>query len=687
MEVRNRFARWVSSCSRYMFREHRLHFFGTLAVLVVFFIFMMAFQINLQWFWLLLYAALILPFAPYVTKPEFFFRGGLNSDKKGVRHIVLLAASASISWVFAKSILNASLLGGEFGIVGAFAYTGYYTSFASVGIVIYLIRTRQGYRSLPEAINERYGSMATLAFGLAVLFRLYQEVWSNALVVAGFYGDEHTKEWWLGACLSTAIPVIYSFTGGMRASLVTDVAQSVICIGFLLALVIVLGVNAPASFGSWNGAGTCNLAADPTPPVLPEQCAAAAFDWIGDAGKAALAYNYTAPTCSYGTITSQDVCTSVGGTWMAATCQLLQQRVCTTSGGNWQPRKRASLEGGMDLLVVALMQGTLSYPFFDPVLTDRAFLASPKAMLISFMLAGIISGLFIFLFSFMGIFGNMVANLEPTTVAPAIYKNMLAGNPTAVSKYFGTAMYSVTNIIFITESLSTLDSTFTSAAKLLGPEFLGILEIGQPQPPQTANKRHLRAGRIIIIILAVIGILPLLANPTALNATTVSGTLIMGLGPPVWFLIFIKGYRPLTFHIPFWWGIGMGVVFQLSTASCCKDYINVRGFAFGSGENNTLLGFNVIGTAIAWGLAGLTLLENSEGSNLIVAAAQGNNVVKLIQKLLKPLDRVLGGKFDKSAAANPNMAVEGGNFDMSAVKENAAFEERLQRDQDSGLAV
>ena len=32
--------------------------------------------------------------------------------------------------------------------------------------------------------------MATLAFGLAVLFRLYQEVWSNALVVAGFYGDE-----------------------------------------------------------------------------------------------------------------------------------------------------------------------------------------------------------------------------------------------------------------------------------------------------------------------------------------------------------------------------------------------------------------------------------------------------------------------------------------------------------------
>lgn len=61
-------------------------------------------------------------------------------------------------------------------------------------------------------------------------------------------------------------------------------------------------------------------------------------------------------------ITSQDVCTSVGGTWTASTCQLLQQQVCRQSGGDWRPRKRASLEGGMDLLVVALMQ--VSRPAF-----------------------------------------------------------------------------------------------------------------------------------------------------------------------------------------------------------------------------------------------------------------------------------------------------------------------------------
>ena len=133
----------------------------------------------------------------------------------------------------------------------------------------------------------------------------------------------------------------------------------------------------------------------------------------------------------------------------------------------------------------------------------------------------------------------------------------------------------------------------------------------------------------------------------------------------------------------------MGVVFQLSTAACCKDYINVRGFAWGSGDSNTLLGFNVIGTAVAWVLAGLTLLENSEGSNLIMAAAQGNNVVKLIQKMLQPLDRVLGGRFDKSGDPVTGTTVREGDFDRSAVKENDAFEDRLNRDHEhqSEMAV
>ena len=36
-----------------------------------------------------------------------------------------------------------------------------------MGIVIYVLRVKKGYRSLPEAINARYGPLASVAFGEA----------------------------------------------------------------------------------------------------------------------------------------------------------------------------------------------------------------------------------------------------------------------------------------------------------------------------------------------------------------------------------------------------------------------------------------------------------------------------------------------------------------------------------------
>ena len=61
--------------------------------------------------------------------------------------------------------------------------------------------------------------MATLAFGLAVLFRLYQEVWSNALVVAGFYGAE--------VCIEITVHSTHSIS--VTASGQTNMAQPMLC--------------------------------------------------------------------------------------------------------------------------------------------------------------------------------------------------------------------------------------------------------------------------------------------------------------------------------------------------------------------------------------------------------------------------------------------------------------------------
>jgi hypothetical protein len=60
-------------------------------------------------------------------------------------------------------------------------------------------------------------------------------------------------------------------------------------------------------------------------------------------------------------------------------------------------------------------------------------------------------------------------------------------------------------------------------------------------------------------------------------------------------------------------GVALGVTSQLSSSF---PSINMAGFTWGNGDNALLLGTNVIGAIVAWGLMLITLLENPFGSNL-----------------------------------------------------------------------
>jgi Na+/proline symporter len=167
---------------------------------------------------------------------------------------------------------------------------------------------KKGFSSLPEAINARYGSMACITFFLAILYRLEQEVWSNALVVASFYGVEGSWSWWTAASVCTVIPCVYVFIGGLRSSLLTDMMQGIVKSLFLIGTLIAIGVAVKKL--DCGERTDCNV-----------------FLW-----------------------------------------------------NPVQKRNPFSLEGGQDLALVGLLQGCLSYGFFDPVLTDRAFMIEPKMM-------------------------------------------------------------------------------------------------------------------------------------------------------------------------------------------------------------------------------------------------------------------------------------------------------------------
>ena len=87
-----------------------------------------------------------------------------------------LMPSAMISWIFAKSIQNAAVWGGRFGIMGGVAYAGWYVSFWTAGLVGYFLRTRSGFSSLPAAVERCYGPAGLLCLNIALLFRLWNEV-------------------------------------------------------------------------------------------------------------------------------------------------------------------------------------------------------------------------------------------------------------------------------------------------------------------------------------------------------------------------------------------------------------------------------------------------------------------------------------------------------------------------------
>lgn len=425
-----------------------------------------------------------------VSSPQFFDGRAATGTPPGVW---LVATSAAITWIFAKSIANAADLAYAYGLAGGIGYTLYYLSFVVAGVVIYLMRTRGGYRSLPQLLLEKYGSVCAKLFLLTIAFRLFNEVWSNTKVMALYFGPEGSGSYWLSAVLVTLFTLSYAWTGGMRASLLTDRVQTIM-------VFVLLGIVLAVLFPGLESNGL---------PVI-------------------------------------DVPTR---------------------------------DAGLTFCGLALVQ-VLSYPFHDPVLTDRGFLNPPREMLKSFLIAAVMSGAFIFLFSLIGLYGKAFG---------------MAANPSvSVPAAFGLVMMLVFNGIMLLSGGSTIDSTFTSVAKLAARDWRNDWD----EPSRT----HLTHGRIAVLVVAVLGNLPLLAiylgdkvGPAVIAATTISGTMVMGLAP-IFLLSWLRPAGAFSFHLAYWPGVTIGVLRAIETFT--HTSIFPAGLALGSGKFALDLGVNVWGLMI-----------------------------------------------------------------------------------------
>ncbi len=55
-------------------------------------------------------------------------------------------------------------------------------------------------------------------------------------------------------------------------------------------------------------------------------------------------------------ITDPALCTNVGGIWKHPQCSVTSQLQCNQHGGQWRSEKQWTLKGGVDLLIVGLLQ-------------------------------------------------------------------------------------------------------------------------------------------------------------------------------------------------------------------------------------------------------------------------------------------------------------------------------------------
>ena len=249
------------------------------------------------------------------------------------------------------------------------------------------------------------------------------------------------------------------------------------------------------------------------------------------------------------------------------------------------------LDAGVDLLLVGLLQVT-SYPFHDPVLTDRAFVNPPRKMLVAFTLAGILGIGFIVLYSLIGVHVQLAGARGP------------ADAPVRAAQLLGSGALLAISILMLNSAGACVDSTFTAVARFLSVDlageggahpsgFRGLLA---PLRRLTEKDHGVRLGRAAMVVFALFGNLPLLWHADILKATTVSGTMVLGLAPP--FLCW-KWHRPapLAFHLSVLTGFATGI---WSLVGHWPGLLSI-----GAGKYAALLGQNAWGLTACAGAYGL----------------------------------------------------------------------------------
>ena len=182
-------------------------------------------------------SVLIVPAAK--TANTFF--SGLSPQGKAPT-LLTLTFSQVTTWIFARSLMNAAVLGYFYGIWGTLAYAGYYLSFLTGGKIVDKLRFEQGFESVQGFLHTRFGHAGVACYNIVIIIRLVSEVFANLLVIGLLFGTVGSNAYILAIIGFSLATLVYSMLGGLHASLKTDVLQMYIFV-FVLILLIFSVIN------------------------------------------------------------------------------------------------------------------------------------------------------------------------------------------------------------------------------------------------------------------------------------------------------------------------------------------------------------------------------------------------------------------------------------------------------------
>ena len=158
---------------------------------------------------------------------ESFFNGKNFGSEPSLWTLIL---SQVTTWIFARSLLNAAILGYFYGLAGTLAYTFYYISFLTGGFIVSRIR-QEGANSVQEWLGNYFGKIGHWTYNFLVVLRLLSEVFANLIVIGLIFSSafpEFEISGQIAIFVVGIIGLLYSAKGGFQASLKTDVFQMVI---------------------------------------------------------------------------------------------------------------------------------------------------------------------------------------------------------------------------------------------------------------------------------------------------------------------------------------------------------------------------------------------------------------------------------------------------------------------------